>query len=148
VIACCGPGGGRSDAWARIAVAVLAAAVLVWLAVGLRSAQLESEGDRLVGKDVTRVPPTRLAEASDVYLRAAELTPDTGPEVGAAAAANFRGRRAEALDLLRDVVRREPDSFDAWIVLAGVATGLDPQLAARARVRARMLNPLAFRASG
>lgn len=119
---------------ARIAMGVIVIAALAWIALGLRNARLEADA-----------AGGQLAEAGDIYLRAAELTPDTGPEVRAAAAANFAGDRREALRLLRDVVRREPENFDAWIIMIGVAADLDPELAARARERVRSLNPLQFR---
>lgn len=129
---------------ARIVVGFVVVAVLGWLVVGLRGARLEAEGARLMGDSPGRASAGKLADARVAYLRAAELTPDTEPEYRAAAAANFSGHRREALRLLRDVVRREPENFDAWIVLIGVAKGLDPALSARAVERVRALNPLQF----
>src|SRR5215211_5520262 len=80
--------------------------------------------------------------------RARDLSADSGPEVREAGLANFTGHRREALDLLQDVVRREPENFDAWLLMASAAARVDPQLAARARDRARSLNPLQFRRPG
>jgi hypothetical protein len=133
---------------ARIALGVLVAAVLVWLALGLRAARLEAEGAKLAGRSPATVSPERLARARDAYRRAREFNADSGPELREAGLANFSGRPRDALELLRDVVRREPDNFDAWLVMASVATGTDPELAARARTRARELNPLQFRRQG
>jgi tetratricopeptide (TPR) repeat protein len=133
---------------ARLALGVLVAAVLVWLGLGLRAARLEAEGAELAGRSPATVSPERLAQARDAYRRARELNPDSAPELREAGLANFSGRPQEALQLLRDVVRREPENFDAWLVMASVAAETDPELAARARARARELNPLQFRRPG
>jgi tetratricopeptide (TPR) repeat protein len=133
---------------ARIAVGVLVVAVLAWLAIGLRNARLEADGASLIGSSPATASPERLAEARDAYRRAGERNPDTGPEIRAAGIANFTGQPEEAVELLRDVVRREPENFDAWLVLASAAAEIDPPLAERARERARSLNPLQFRRPG
>jgi len=127
---------------------VLAVAVIAWLAVGLRNARLEADGARLIGDTPATAPPADLADARDSYSRARDLSADSGPEVREAGLANFTGHRREALDLLQDVVRREPENFDAWLLMASAAARVDPQLAARARDRARSLNPLQFRRPG
>jgi hypothetical protein len=133
---------------ARLALGVLVAAVLVWLGLGLRAARLEAEGAELAGRSPATASAERLAEARDAYRRAREFNPGSGPELREAGLANFSGRPRDALALLRDVVRREPDNFDAWLVMASVAAETDPELAARARARARELNPLQFRRPG
>lgn len=133
---------------ARIALGVLVLAVLAWLVIGLRNARLENEAADALGSSPDTAPPARLAEARDAYRRAAELNPDTGPEVREAGIANFRGRPREALAVLRRVVDREPENFDAWLLIASAADDVDPALAARARERARELNPLQFRSRG
>jgi predicted Zn-dependent protease len=132
----------------RVAVGVLAVAVIAWLAVGLRNARLEADGARLIGDTPARASRADLAEARDSYSRARDLSADSGPEVREAGLANFSGRPREAVDLLEDVVRREPENFDAWLLLASAAARVDPPLAARARARARSLNPLQFRRPG
>ena len=127
---------------ARIALGLLVVAVVAWLALGLRSATLEADAAGLVGSSPATASPERLAEARDAYLRAAERNPDTGPEVRAAGIANFTGKPRDGLAILRGVVDREPENFDAWLLIASAAEGIDPSLAARARARARALNPL------
>jgi predicted Zn-dependent protease len=127
---------------ARIALTVLVVAVLAWVAIGLRNARLEADAAGLVGSSPATASPERLAEARDAYMRATELSADTGPEVRAAGIANFTGKPREALAILRGVVDREPDNFDAWLLIASAADKLDRALAARARARARSLNPL------
>ena len=130
---------------ARLALGVVVVAVVVWLGLGLRAARLEAEGAELTGRSPATLSPARLAEARDAYRRAREFNADSGPELREAGLANFGGRPREALELLRDIVRREPENFDAWLVMASVAGDSDPELAARARGRARELNPLQFR---
>lgn len=133
---------------ARIAIGVVAVAVLAWLAIGLRNARLEADGADALGRAPSLAPPARLAEARSAYSRARELNADSTPEVREAGLANFDGRPREAVRLLRDVVRREPENFDAWFLMASVAARIDPPLAARAEARARALNPLQFRRRG
>ncbi len=133
---------------ARIALGVLVLAVLAWLALGLRNARLEADGARLIGDSPADASPARLAEARDDYRRAEKLSADTAPAVRVAGLENFTGHPREALERLRDVVRREPENFDAWFLMSSVAADIDPALAARARARARELNPLQFRRRG
>ena len=129
----------------RVAIGVLAAVALAWLVLGLRAARLESEAADLVGRSPADAPQDRLERARDAYRRARSFNADAAPEVREAGLLNFDGRRREALELLRDVVRSEPENPDAWILIAGVAAELDPPLAERARRRARELNPFLFR---
>ena len=139
---------GEGLAAARLVVGAVALVVLVWLGLGLRAALLEGEGAELAGSTPATTSAARLAEARDAYRRAREFNADSAPEVREAGLANFSGRRRDAMDLLREVTRREPENADAWILLAGIAGELDPALAARATERARELNPLAFRPRG
>jgi hypothetical protein len=132
----------------RAALVLVVVAVLAWLALGLRNATLEADGADLIGRSPATASPERLAEARGDYRRAGELNPDTTPQVREAGLANFSGHPREALGLLRDVVRREPENFDAWLLMSSVAADIDPRLAARARARARSLNPLQFRRRG
>jgi tetratricopeptide (TPR) repeat protein len=133
---------------ARIALGLLVVVALAWLGLGLRNARLEADGARLIGDSPADASLARLAEARDDYRRAEKLSADTGPAVRVAGLANFTGHPREALEQLRDVVRREPENFDAWLLMSSVAADLDSPLAARARARARELNPLQFRRRG
>lgn len=126
----------------RIALTVLVVAVLAWVGIGLRNAMLESDAAGLVGSSAATASSERLAEARDAYLRAAELSPDTAPEVRAAGIANFTGKPREALAILRGVVSREPENLDAWLLIASAADRIDRPLAERARARVRSLSPL------
>ena len=133
---------------ARIGIGLVALVVLAWLAVGLRNARLEADGADAVGRSPSTASPARLADARDAYSRARKLNADSTPEVREAGLANFDGRPREAVRLLRDVVRREPENFDAWFLMASVSARIDPSLAADAEERARALNPLQFRRLG
>jgi cytochrome c-type biogenesis protein CcmH/NrfG len=53
-----------------------------------------------------------------------------------------RGRPADAVALLEDVVRRQPDNLVAWGVLHQVARGRDAGAAERALAARRRLDPL------
>jgi hypothetical protein len=129
---------------ARAALALLVVAVLAWLVLGLRNARLEADGAALIGSTPAKASPADLAKARDAYRRATKLNAGSGPDVRLAGLANFTGHPREAVARLLDVVSREPENFDAWFLLSSVAPRVDPTLAARARARARELNPLQF----
>ena len=50
------------------------------------------------------------------------------------------GHPEQAVDLLREAVEREPDSFSAWAGLASVLKGSDPAESSEAAARAQDLN--------
>jgi tetratricopeptide (TPR) repeat protein len=50
------------------------------------------------------------------------------------------GRPEQAVDVLREAVEREPDSFSAWAGLASVLEDSDPAASSEAAARARELN--------
>ncbi|MEA2364752.1 MAG: hypothetical protein QOI32_264 [Thermoleophilaceae bacterium] len=133
---------------ARVALGVLALVVLAWLAVGLRNARSEAEAVRLIGTSVRTVPLEQLDRAGDDYRSADRLNASSDPDLHLAALENFTGHPRRAIRLLREVTRREPENFDAWFLMAGVAAKRDPSLAARAEARARELNPLQYRRRG
>jgi hypothetical protein len=126
----------------RVAVIVVAAAVLAWLGVMERDARLQARGVAAAGRlDV----PGNGARA-DAALRGARLlNPDTAPDVGRALVLQARGRSREAAGVLEAVVGREPDNLTAWGVLFAVTRASDPAIARRALAARRRLDPVGAR---
>ena len=115
----------------RGVLVVVSVAAVAWLGLWLHSARLEARAIVLASPVAGRAPsPARLAEARDLLARARAHNADTRPIVLEAQLAVFSRRPADAIPLLEDVVRREPDNLLAWRLLAQVARGRDPRLAA------------------
>jgi hypothetical protein len=72
---------------------------------------------------------------------AAAGTRSTAPELNLAQLDAFTKQPARAIPRLRAVVAREPENYEAWVLLAQTARTADPALSARARARARELSP-------
>lgn len=117
---------------ARIAVALVALAVIAWLGVMERDTRLLARGIAATG------PPPDLPRAESALRAARLLNSDTRADVFLAATEERLGRRGQAVDTLQDVLRREPDNLGAWIVLGYVARDepviVRKALAARARL--------------
>jgi predicted Zn-dependent protease len=128
---------------ARVAVGLAALVVVAWLGAMERDARLQARG---VAAAESPHVEGNLARAADDLRAARFLNPDTAPDVGRAAVYNAGGRWREAIALLADVLRREPDNIEAWGVLFLVARDRDPAAAARAVSARRRLDPLRARA--
>lgn len=109
---------------ARVGVAVVAVAALVWLGAMERSERLQAAGGEAALRDA------RL------------LNPGTTPDVRRAFLYQGTGRPREAAALLEDVLRREPDNLDAWGLLSAFTRDRDPALARRALAERERLDPL------
>jgi hypothetical protein len=127
---------------ARAALAMIAVAVVVWLGVMERDARLQARGIDAAAR--LHVPGSFERAESD--LRGARLlNPDAAPDVSRAALYYGAGRTAQAVQLLEDVVRREPQNRGAWIVLFGFTRDREPAVAERARAALLRLDPLSRR---
>lgn len=126
----------------RVIVALLAVAVLAWLAVMERNERLIARGVATAGQLDT---PADVARA-EADLRAARLlNPTTTPDFNRAVLYAGADRPREAAALLQDVVRREPDNRIAWGILYAFTRDRDPAAARRALDALRRLDPLAAR---
>ena len=125
----------------RIALVLAAVAVIVPLAIWL-SATVEQEDARsrlgLAGPRYLE----RLADAERDLRDVAGRTPSSEPELILGRALLFGNRAGDAAELLQQVVRREPESFEGWSLLAIALGRADPAGARAARERARALSPL------
>jgi hypothetical protein len=117
----------------RIAVALVAIAVLAWLALAERSVRLQASGVAATARhDFDR------AEAD--FRAARLLNPDPAPDLGRAFVYAASSRQPQAVALLEDVVRREPDNRSAWGVLEEITWRSDPATARRAQAALRRLD--------
>jgi predicted Zn-dependent protease len=124
---------------ARVAVALVAVAALAWLGVMERDAYLRARGVETAGQ--LRKPADFARAEAD--LRAARLlNPDATPDVDRAVLYLAAGRRRDAVALLEDVVRSEPDNRTAWVVLYGASDRRDAAAAERALAALRRIDPL------
>ena len=124
----------------RAGLLVLALAACAWLAAGLRATRLQAEADRRV--PAAQVDREVLREKRDLLDDARWLNPDTAPPIREAQLLLFIGRDGEAIRLLQDVLRREPENYEAWRGLYQAALQVNPRLAQEAAREARRLNPL------
>jgi predicted Zn-dependent protease len=122
----------------RLAVAIAAVLVLGWLAVMEYDTRRQARG-------VTAAQARDFDRADRDFRAARALNPDTTPDVNRAFLLQAAGRRDQAVALLEDVLRREPDNLNAWGVLFQFTRDQDPATADRARAARRRLDPLSAR---
>jgi cytochrome c-type biogenesis protein CcmH/NrfG len=129
----------------RIAVVVVALLAVAWLLV--------SYGNSLTIRHVQNVAASPAAtnaefESSLRDLRAGtSLDPSRGTETLSYEASIYirLGRFPDALRALGEVVKREPDTAEAWFLIAQLSRQSDPARAAEARAQLRRLDPRAAR---
>jgi predicted Zn-dependent protease len=126
----------------RAAMLVAAAVAIAWLGVSYRDARLIRHA-QVVAANPKATPPqfeSALADARD----ATTLDPGTGAEsLSYQASLEIRfGRPADGLRHLEELVRREPDTAEAWFLIAQLTQKRDPARSAEARARLHELDPL------
>ncbi len=126
-------------------MAVLALLVAGWLALSLHNAVLT---DRAVVQTLSSFPRGASTVHRREALRALQsarsarlLNPDRTPDIYAALASSFLGRRAESVRQLDDLTRAQPDDAFVWLAVLIVVRGADPVREARARARVVALHP-------
>ena len=129
---------------ARAVVAVAAVLALAWLAVMERDTWLLDRGVRTAG----RVHDAADAQRALADFRGARLlNPDSAPDMGRAVVYRGTGRREDAVALVEQVLRREPDNLTAWGQLYGLSIGVDPAAERRALAARARLDPLNARSA-
>ncbi|HEY6779373.1 MAG TPA: hypothetical protein VI111_00375 [Thermoleophilaceae bacterium] len=124
----------------RVVLALVCLLVAAWLGVGLRDARLEQHGTEL-SRSPAAAHDRAVAHEADEQLADAELlNPDTNPILVRGALALRRDDGERGIELLRDVVEREPENLQAWrlLMLGADAVG-ERALAARAQRRVERL---------
>jgi hypothetical protein len=125
----------------RAALVAVAVVAIAWLALSYEEARVIRNA-QIVSAD-QRATPGRLAAVRTDLLRSRILDPNRTEELSYAAVLELRlhhlgaGRR-----LLEEVVRREPDFAEPYLLLAALTRTTDPARSAAARARLKQLDPL------
>ena len=98
---------------ARVAVILFALVCCAWLALGARQAHLVNQATGLVAPG-HRLSPQQARHASDLLHSASTLNPDLQVDVLRGQLAIDQGHLAEARQILRSVILREPKNLAAW----------------------------------
>jgi hypothetical protein len=132
---------------ARICVVLAAAGVLAWLGVMEYDARTLNHGVRTASEMLTsgEATPAGFRSAEADFRDARLLSPDTTPDLHRAVLYRVHGREPQAVALLEDMVRREPDNVTAWNVLYALVRERDRDAARRALAARRRLDPLSVR---
>jgi Flp pilus assembly protein TadD len=121
----------------RVGLVIVAAAAIVWLALGFRASRLEARGIDLATRPKPLVAPSLRA-----LIDAEANNADSRPFLLQGELFIFAGQPRRAIAPLEEVVRREPQNFEGWRLLANAAASSgDKGLAARAAARATALSP-------
>jgi len=137
---------------ARVLLALVALAAAVWVGASLHSATLASDASGVVRSALNphgvssaaerrRVRKQRTLHAIDLLERARDWAPWQAPVVTEAGLLANIGDQRRSVELLDDLVRREPDNPEGWATLARVLQTSDPARAEAAGRRALELSP-------
>ena len=108
----------RAGAVVRIGLVAVAVAAMIWLFLGWRASHFEARAIAVATHNPT---PPRVA-ASLQQLRDAEANnADTRPLLLQGELFLLAGQPKRAVAPLQEVVRREPENFDGWRLLASAA---------------------------
>jgi hypothetical protein len=130
-------GGGSTVA--RVVILLIALPVIAWLAIQHSNSRLIAHGGKVLEKQ--QVTPAEVQSAlADV--RDAHVLTDKTESLSFEAALEIRAGRLEvARRIYEQIVRREPDGVEAWVVLSHLSEQTDPARAAEAREQADRLDP-------
>lgn len=124
----------------RVLLALVALAVIAWMALGLRSTNALQAGESV--RDEASASAAQLERAREDLSRAREYAPDADALLVEAELLSRAGREGEAVPLLERLVAHEPENVEAWFLLAGATEHTDPERFAEAARRGRALSPL------
>lgn len=112
---------------ARFVIAALAVAACAWFVIGVIQSDNESSATALINGGGTPTP-AQTAQIEHWLDRAGTLNPDRTVDLLRAQAEVRAGQRAQALALMKRVVREEPRNADAWVVFGFAAQSQSPAL--------------------
>ena len=126
---------------ARALVLVVAVLAIAWLGVSYGNAR--SIRHAQVAAADPRASPAEIESALREVRSAHTLDPSRTESLSYVAALEIRaGRLDEAARVYEDIVRREPDTAEAWFVLSRLTQKSDPARSAQALAQAKRLDPL------
>ena len=133
----------------RVAIVAVALAAAGWFATSLQSERLHSQATDKLGSSsgsgfallMRSATPGNLRESADLLERSRKWAPLQAPVILEAELMTFSGRRQRGVDLLEQLLDREPENADAWAALATILAPTEPARAAAARRRFRELSP-------
>jgi cytochrome c-type biogenesis protein CcmH/NrfG len=125
----------------RAALVAVAVAAIAWLALGYADALRIRSVQKIVANP--HATPEQLESALADARGTRALDPGTGAEaLSYVASLELRlGHSDAAVAALNDIVRREPDTAEAWFLLAKLTRTSDPARSAEARARLERLDP-------
>lgn len=135
------PRAGAVTIAARLLLVALAVPAGGWLLVQERAARAEGRLAVLAFQTRGELTPEQVRRGEALLRADRRLNPDRRPDLYEAVLLGRQGRAAEAVAVLRGSVRSEPESLEAWALLARAAAEVNPRVAATARARARVLAP-------
>ena len=125
----------------RILILVVAVLAVAWLGVSYGNAR-QIRHAQIVAAD-PHATPAAIESALRDARSAQTLDPSRTESLSYAAALEIKaGRLDEARKLYEQIVRREPDSPEAWVVLSKLTQQSDPARSAQAAAQAKRLDPL------
>ena len=125
---------------ARVVMVLVAALAIAWLAVSYSDARLLAHGKSVLASQ--HPSPAEVESALSDVRHADKLADATEPLSFAAALEIRAGRLDAARQIYEQIVRREPEGAEAWLVLSQLSAKSDPARAAYARAQADRLDPL------
>jgi hypothetical protein len=123
---------------ARLALAVAALAIGVWLVLQLHSTRLEEQAKASASSPPT---PARVARELDLLHRAERHNPNNEPDLLEGSILLSVHRYGEAIALARRVVSQEPDDEFAQELLFAGLSRVDPKASVAVARRMRQLAP-------
>jgi hypothetical protein len=125
----------------RAALALVAVAMIAWLAILFRDSLLVARVSAIAGKpDPT---PAELRHGLALAREARLLNPDRSVPLSWVAEMYVRqGRLRESVATYLRMVTAEPQLANAWFLIAAQAPSFDPHLAAHALAELHRLDPL------
>jgi predicted Zn-dependent protease len=105
----------------RAALLAFAVAACAWFALGVRQAHDINAATAITSR--SPLPAIQVKHANSLLDDAATLNPDQQVNVLRAELAVDQGRYVRARQILRQVVRREVNNLQAWLVMKSASTG-------------------------
>jgi predicted Zn-dependent protease len=124
----------------RVALVVVAAAAIAWLAAGAAASRSQDELRALVN-DTERPTSAQIARAHELRLEAERATPGQRAALMQATLQLKGDDTPGARRVLEQAVSAEPENAEAWLLLARATEDDDPARSERAMARVRALAP-------